>query len=136
MLSVSEVSWEQEQVSLILGETREEKITVPAGATCDGTNATFTVRGGVRVRRGATFILGSEGNSGGGTISGGVRANDAASVQLHFARVSGAVRIVAGMGSPRPSRTTSSTVARGSVTTAGSGSASSATSPAKPTCWP
>src|SRR5918911_695864 len=64
-----------------------KKITVPAGATCDGTNATITVRGGVRVRPGATFILGSEGNTGGGKISGGVRANDPASVQLHFAHV-------------------------------------------------
>ena len=75
-----------------------KKITVPAGATCDGTNATITVRGGVRVRPGATFILGSEGNTGGGKISGGVRANDPASVQLHFAHVEGAVRIVGGNG--------------------------------------
>jgi hypothetical protein len=75
-----------------------KKITVPAGATCDGTNATITVRGGVRVRPGATFVLGSEEATGGGTISGGLRANRAASVQLHFARVNGAVRIVGGNG--------------------------------------
>jgi hypothetical protein len=74
------------------------KIVVPAGATCDGTNATITVRGGVTVRPGATFILGSEGNTGGGKISGGVRADDPASVQLHFARVNGAVRIIGGNG--------------------------------------
>jgi hypothetical protein len=75
-----------------------KKITVPAGATCDGTNATITVRGGIRVRPRATFILGSEGGTGGGTISGGLRARRAASVQLHFARVRGGVRITGGNG--------------------------------------
>jgi hypothetical protein len=75
-----------------------KKITVPAGATCDGTHATITVRGGVRIRRGATFILGSEERPGGGTISGGVRAHRAASVQLHFAHVNGGVRIIGGNG--------------------------------------
>jgi hypothetical protein len=75
-----------------------KKITVPAGATCDGTNATVTVRGGIRVGAGATFILGSEEGTGGGKISGGLDANDPASVQLHFARVSGGVRIIGGNG--------------------------------------
>jgi hypothetical protein len=75
-----------------------KKLTVPAGATCDGTNATITVRGGVRVRAGATFILGSEGNPGGGTISGGLRAKNPASVQLHSAHVKGGVKIIGGNG--------------------------------------
>jgi hypothetical protein len=74
------------------------KITVPAGATCDGTNATVTVRGGVTVGAGATFILGSEEGTGGGTISGGLDANDPASVQLHFALVNGGVTIIGGNG--------------------------------------
>jgi hypothetical protein len=82
-----------------LGSGSYKKLTVPAGATCDGTNATVTVRGGVRVGAGATFILGSEEGTGGGTISGGLAANDPASVQLHFAHVNGAVRIVGGNGS-------------------------------------
>jgi hypothetical protein len=75
-----------------------KKITVPAGATCDGTNATITVRGGIRIRPGATFILGSEQGTGGGNISGGLRAKRAASVQLHFAHVNGGVRIIGGNG--------------------------------------
>ena len=74
------------------------KITVPAGATCDGTNATVTVRGGVTVGAGATFILGSGEGTGGGTISGGLDANDPASVQLHFALVNGGVTIIGGNG--------------------------------------
>jgi hypothetical protein len=81
-----------------LGSGSYKNITVPAGATCDGTNATITVRGGVGVGAGATFILGSEGATGGGTISGGLDANDAASVQLHFARVNGGVTIIGGNG--------------------------------------
>ena len=81
-----------------LGSGSYKKITVPAGATCDGTNATISVRGGVTVGAGATFILGSEGGTGGGKISGGVAANDPASVQLHFARVNGGVMITGGNG--------------------------------------
>jgi hypothetical protein len=46
----------------------------------------------------ATFILGSEEGTGGGTISGGLDANDPASVQLHFARVNGGVTIIGGNG--------------------------------------
>jgi hypothetical protein len=75
-----------------------KKLVVPAGATCDGTNATISVRGRVTVGAGATFILGSEEGTGGGTIGGGVVADDAASVQLHFARVNGGVSINGGNG--------------------------------------
>ena len=71
---------------------------MPAGATCDGTNATIDVRGGVRVGEGATFILGSEGGTDSGTIRGGVRANAPASLQLHFANVYGGVRMLGGNG--------------------------------------
>jgi hypothetical protein len=73
-------------------------LVVPAGATCDGTNATIDVRGGVSVGEGATFVLGSEEGTGGGTIRGGVRANAPASLQLHFANVSGGVRMLGGNG--------------------------------------
>ena len=51
------------------------KLVVPAGATCDGTDAVINVRGGVRVGEGATFVLGFEGSSDTGTIHGGVRAD-------------------------------------------------------------
>ena len=54
--------------------------------------------GGVTVGAGATFILGSEEGTGGGTISGGLDANDPASVQLHFALVNGGVTIIGGNG--------------------------------------
>jgi hypothetical protein len=81
-----------------LGSGSYKKVIVPPGATCDGTNATITVRGGVTVGDGATFILGSEEGTGGGTISGGLDANNAASVQLHFAHVNGGVTIIGGNG--------------------------------------
>jgi hypothetical protein len=78
------------------------KLVVPAGATCDGTNASIDVRGGVSVGEGATFVLGADPSEGGltdtGTIRGGVRANDAASLQLHFAHVNGGVRMRGGNG--------------------------------------
>jgi hypothetical protein len=74
------------------------RLVVPAGETCDGTNAEIKVRGGVRVREGATFILGEDGGSDTGTIRGGVRAKSSASLQLHFAHVSGGVRMRGGNG--------------------------------------
>ena len=74
------------------------KLVVPAGATCDGTNAEITVRGGVRVGEGATFILGFEGGSDTGTIHGGVRADAPASLQVHFAHITGGVRMLGGNG--------------------------------------
>jgi hypothetical protein len=80
-----------------------QKLIVPAGATCDGTAAKIEVHGpvatgGVRVGEGATFILGEEGGASTGTIRGGVRANGSASLQLHFAHVTGGVRMHGGNG--------------------------------------
>ncbi len=75
-----------------------QKLVVPTGATCDGTEANIDVRGGVRVGRGATFILGSEEGTDTGTIRGGIRANDAASLQVHFAHIKGGVRMLGGTG--------------------------------------
>ncbi len=74
------------------------KLVVPEGATCDGTDAEIKVRGGVRVREGATFILGFDHGPFTGTIRGGVRANAPASLQLHTAHVSGGVRMRGGNG--------------------------------------
>jgi hypothetical protein len=75
---------------------------VPAGATCDGTQANIDVRGGVRVRKGATFILGADPSEGGltdtGKIRGGIRATDPASLQVHFAHINGGVRMRGGNG--------------------------------------
>jgi hypothetical protein len=81
-----------------LASGKYHKLVVPAGATCDGTEANIDVRGGVRVGEGATFILGSEESSDTGTIRGGVRANAPASLQLHFAHVSGGVKMRGGNG--------------------------------------
>ena len=71
---------------------------MPAGATClsDGP---VTIRNGLLIEPGATFVLGSEeapGNN--GTISGGVHATDAANVQLHFVTINGGVDISGGSG--------------------------------------
>src|SRR5262249_14066279 len=71
---------------------------VPAAATRDGTNANIDVQGGVRLENGATFVLGSEEGTGGGTTRGGVRADAPGSLQLHFANVSGGVRMLGGNG--------------------------------------
>jgi hypothetical protein len=82
-----------------LASGKYHKLVVPAGASCDGTEAVINVRGGVRVREGATFVLGSEElGAATGTIHGGVRAHSPASLQLHFAHVSGGVRMRGGNG--------------------------------------
>jgi hypothetical protein len=74
------------------------KLIVPAGASCDGTQANIDVRGGVRVGEGATFILGSEEGTDTGTIRGGIRAHAPASLQLHFAHIAGGLRMHGGNG--------------------------------------
>jgi hypothetical protein len=75
------------------------KLVVPAGATCDGTAAQVKVRGGIRVGEGATFVLGSEElGADTGTIRGGIVAKASASLQVHFAHVSGGVRMHGGNG--------------------------------------
>jgi hypothetical protein len=74
------------------------RIVVPAGATCDGTNAKIWVRDGVRVQQGATFILGEEGGAGTGVIRHKLYANAPASVQVHLAHIWGGVRMYGGNG--------------------------------------
>jgi hypothetical protein len=75
------------------------RLVVPAGETCDGTTANIDVRGGIRVERGATFVLGSEGGStDSGTIRGGIRANAPGSLQVHFAHIHGGLRMHGGNG--------------------------------------
>jgi hypothetical protein len=74
------------------------RVVVPSGAVClsDGP---VTIKGGLTIRSGATFVLGSEENPvNTGTISGGVHATNAASVQIHFTRINGGVRVHGGSG--------------------------------------
>jgi hypothetical protein len=74
------------------------RVVVPAGETCDATNATIVVRGGVDVGSGATFVLGSEESTAMSTISGGITADAPASLQVHFARINGGVVMQGGSG--------------------------------------
>jgi hypothetical protein len=85
-----------------LASGRYQKLVVPAGETCDGTNAVINVRGGVRVGEGATFVLGVDHGPATGKIRGGVRAKAPKSLQLHSAHVSGGVRMRGGGGPKQP----------------------------------
>jgi hypothetical protein len=74
------------------------RVVVPNGAQClsDGP---VTIKSGLFVQPGATFVLGSEEHPGNnGTISGGVHATDPASVQIHFMRINGGLAITGGSG--------------------------------------
>lgn len=74
------------------------RVVVPAGAVCMNTGP-VTIRGGLVIQSGATFVLGSEEIPvSTGTISGGVDATNAASVQIHFARINGGISIQGGSG--------------------------------------
>jgi hypothetical protein len=74
------------------------RVIVPEDAVClsDGP---VRIHHGLRIEPGATFVLGSE-ESGWttGTIHGGVRATDPASVQIHFATIMGGIVIHGGSG--------------------------------------
>jgi hypothetical protein len=74
------------------------KLVVPAGATCDGTDAVIDVRGGVTVGAGAAFVLGFDGGSDTGTIRGGIDAHQPATLQVHFADIRGGVSMHGGNG--------------------------------------
>ena len=75
-----------------------QKIVVPAGETCDGTDATIVVHGGIDIGPGATFVLGSEETGPTGTINGGVTADSPGSVQIHFANINGGFAMQGGNG--------------------------------------
>jgi hypothetical protein len=82
----------------VLAPGTYQKVIVPGGAACFS-DGPVTIRSGLFVEAGATFVLGSEeapGNN--GTISGGVHATGAANVQLHFVRINGGVDIRGGAG--------------------------------------
>ena len=75
------------------------RVVVPAGESCLTFEGPVTIIGGVSVGAGATFVLGTEENpSHTGTIIGGVRATNAASVQIHFSTINGSVNLTGGSG--------------------------------------
>jgi hypothetical protein len=90
-----------------------DRLVVPAGASCDGTSARINVTDGVRVKPGATFILGNENGSSTGVIRGGIHADRPKSLQVHFAHIYNAVRMYGGNG---PFSTIEDNVIRGGVT--------------------
>ncbi len=73
-------------------------VVVPAGAACFSDGG-VTVRSGLYVRAGATFVLGDEDHPGrNGSILGGVHATSARSVQIHFMTILDGVDIQGGSG--------------------------------------
>ena len=86
----------------ILAPGTYQKVVVPAGATCFSDGG-VTVRGGLFIEAGATFVLGDEEHPGdNGTISGGVQATNAASVQIHFMTINGGLDVHGGSGAFGP----------------------------------
>lgn len=75
-----------------------DKVVVPRGAVCT-TEGPVTIKYGVTVNQGATLVFGSEQSSPGvATIHGGVYADRAASVQIHFSTIYGSLSILGGSG--------------------------------------
>jgi hypothetical protein len=75
-----------------------QRVVVPADAVCLS-EGPVTIRGGLYIQHGATFVLGSEENPvNTGTISGGVHATSAASVQIHFTTINGGLDVRGGSG--------------------------------------
>jgi hypothetical protein len=74
------------------------KVVVPENGTCLS-NGGVTIRGGLFIEPGGTFVLGSEDAPGdNGTIQGGVHATNPASVQIHFMTINGGIDIHGGSG--------------------------------------
>jgi hypothetical protein len=75
------------------------RVVVPAGAACVTFAGPVRINGGVVVEAGATFVLGSEDNPAHtATINGGVRATNAANVQIHFSTINGGLKVIGGAG--------------------------------------
>jgi hypothetical protein len=76
-----------------------QTVFVPAGATCIISEGPLTIRGGLIVDAGAIFIFGDEERPDvNATISGGVVAVDANSVQIHFSTINGGFILDGGSG--------------------------------------
>jgi hypothetical protein len=73
------------------------RVVVPANAVCLS-EGPVRISGGLYIRSGATFVLGSEESTNTGTIDDGVHAMDPASVQIHFATINGGLDIHGGSG--------------------------------------
>ena len=75
------------------------QVIVPEGAVCIIDEGPLSIRGGLYVQAGGTFIFGSEeAPEVNATIRGGVRATNAGSVQIHFSQIYGNVRLEGGSG--------------------------------------
>ncbi len=75
-----------------------QRVVVPQDAVCLSTGP-LTIRSGLFVQQGATFVLGDDEHPGdNGTISGGVHSTNAMNVQLHFVTVIGGVDLHGGSG--------------------------------------
>jgi hypothetical protein len=75
-----------------------QRLVIPQDTTCLS-EGPVTIRGGLWIRPGATFVLGSEDHPGNtGTISGGVHATNPMSVQIHFTTINGGINIQGGSG--------------------------------------
>jgi hypothetical protein len=73
------------------------RVVVPANAVCLS-EGPVRISGGLWIRSGATFVLGSEESGHTGTIDDGVHASDPASVQIHFATINGGLDVQGGSG--------------------------------------
>src|SRR3989442_1804655 len=74
------------------------RVVVPEDGACFS-DGPVTITGGLVVERGATVVVGSDENAvHTATISGGVVANDAMNVQIHFSTINGGGRIHGGSG--------------------------------------
>jgi hypothetical protein len=82
----------------VLAPGTYQKVVVPEDAVClsDGP---VTIRAGLFVESGATFVLGSEDNPvDTGTISGGVHATDPMNLQIHYTTINGGITSHGGSG--------------------------------------
>jgi len=85
-----------------LGPGTFHTVVVPTGEVCLAFGP-ITIKGGLFVGPGATFVLGDENDPvHTGTINGGVHATDALAVQIHFSTINGGVDIHGGSGSSGP----------------------------------
>ncbi len=75
-----------------------QRVVVPAGESCFSDGG-VTIRSGLFVQGGATFVLGSEEAPGdNGTIGGGVHGTNPANLQIHFMTINGGVQSSGGSG--------------------------------------
>jgi hypothetical protein len=82
----------------VLAPGTYHKVVVPEGAVCTS-DGPVTIRAGLFVESGATFVLGSEENPvDTGTISGGVHATHPMNLQIHFTTINGGIVSHGGSG--------------------------------------